>query len=309
MATRIIGTIGLPASGKSTAAKKAVAEGKGKVARINRDDLRVGLFGSLYKFSRQKEKMVTNVKNHLLQKYVEDPDIHTIWVDETHCSEKGRNSTKEAIKLLELQGHNILFDWLPFEDSFNVDLCHKRNTERENTVPYGVIERMFVGFMDFVRDIRNNKYCPEWLPDSRLYTTCKSRCYIIDVDGTLADHTGVRSPFDWSKVKLDKPKQHVIDIVKRLPMEDAKIVLSGRDGSCYNDTYEWLMENGVSFNKLCLREAGSNEKDYIVKMRMFKEHIQGKYHVAGVFDDRVQICRYWGALGLPLFNIGWNNFF
>ena len=33
----------------------------------------------------------------------------------------------------------------------------------------------------------------------------KEKAIIVDVDGTLADMRGVRSPFEWDKVLQDKP--------------------------------------------------------------------------------------------------------
>ena len=35
----------------------------------------------------------------------------------------------------------------------------------------------------------------------------KEKAIIVDVDGTLADMRGVRSPFEWDKVLQDKPEQ------------------------------------------------------------------------------------------------------
>jgi hypothetical protein len=39
----------------------------------------------------------------------------------------------------------------------------------------------------------------------------KEKAIIVDVDGTLADMRGVRSPFEWDKVLQDKPHLDVID--------------------------------------------------------------------------------------------------
>ena len=44
----------------------------------------------------------------------------------------------------------------------------------------------------------------------------KELAIIVDVDGTLADMRGVRGPFEWDKVHLDKPHQDIIDLVRDL---------------------------------------------------------------------------------------------
>ena len=42
----------------------------------------------------------------------------------------------------------------------------------------------------------------------------KELAIIVDVDGTLADMRGVRGPFEWDKVQLDRPHQDVIELVQ-----------------------------------------------------------------------------------------------
>ena len=37
-------------------------------------------------------------------------------------------------------------------------------------------------------------------------------------------------------------------------------------------------------------------------------HINGKYNVLGVFDDRDQVVSVWRSLGLTCFQVNWGNF-
>jgi hypothetical protein len=75
----------------------------------------------------------------------------------------------------------------------------------------------------------------------------KEKAIIVDVDGTLADMRGVRSPFEWDKVLQDKPHLDVIDLVKDLAsLKKYKIIITtGRDGICEQDTVTWLRKYKV----------------------------------------------------------------
>ena len=77
----------------------------------------------------------------------------------------------------------------------------------------------------------------------------KPKAIIVDVDGTLADMRGIRGPFEWDKVHLDRPHQDVIDLVKDLiSLNKYKIIITtGRDGVCEETTKNWLLENYINY--------------------------------------------------------------
>lgn len=41
-----------------------------------------------------------------------------------------------------------------------------------------------------------------------------------------------------------------------------------------------------------------------MKAELFDQHVRHRYHILGVFDDRLSVCRQWHAMGLPLFRVG-----
>ena len=51
-------------------------------------------------------------------------------------------------------------------------------------------------------------------------------------------------------------------------------------------------------------EEGNKEKDSIIKRRIFEENIRGKFYIDFVLDDRLQVCRMWYEMGLPLLRVG-----
>lgn len=298
----VIAMIGIPGSGKSTRAHELAGMNDANAVIICRDTIREELFGPNYKITKARESEVTKKKYELILEAFMDENIGKIIIDETHCSNKTRQATvSDLIKASKASNDEFKFNQEIVETSFDVDKCHKQNTNRPRSVPFQTIEQMHQNFIDYIRETSS---CPEWLPKKHKTSSEFGRCYIVDIDGTIADHHGLRSPFEWMKVDLDTPKQHVIDIVNMLYRAGNKVIIfSGRDGECYDLTESWLKVNGVLYDELYLRSAGDMRKDYIVKMELFQKHVMGKYTPVAVFDDRMQVVRYWRAIGIPVFQV------
>ena len=156
----------------------------------------------------------------------------------------------------------------------------------------------------------------------------KELAIIVDVDGTLADMKGIRGPFEWDKVHLDKPHQDIIDMVRDFRSiigeeiwEEGEygellgtipkykiIITTGRDGVCEEATRKWLKDNGVPYDDFYIRKAGDNRKDNIIKSEIYMDHIRPKYDVKFVIDDRNQVVDMWRALGLRVLQVAEGNF-
>ncbi len=154
----------------------------------------------------------------------------------------------------------------------------------------------------------------------------KELAIIVDVDGTLADMRGVRTPFEWDKVHLDKPHQDIIELVQGFASLEAYtgeydddgdeiidsrykiIITTGRDGVCEEATRKWLAEHGVPFDDFYIRKAGDFRKDNIIKSEIYMDHIRPKYDVKFVIDDRDQVVEMWRSLGLRVLQVAPGNF-
>lgn len=131
---------------------------------------------------------------------------------------------------------------------------------------------------------------------------------IVDVDGTLALR-GDRSPYDLTKVRQDfvnRPVARVVALYKNAGHD--VIIMSGREEKSREDTAWWLCVNGVPFDMLLMRpevEKGQNQPpDQDVKLALYREHVEDRFEVVAVFDDRLRVVRMWHSLGLPLFRVG-----
>lgn len=189
---------------------------------------------------------------------------------------------------------------------FTVDECIRRDASSEN--PAGEIE-IYSLAKRFLKkgqlpplparpkasEVQGSLYVPD--PDL-------PKAYIFDVDGTLARMHG-RSPYAWDRVGEDSPIENVITMAKNLDaLGYALIGVSGRDEVCRDISVQWLEDHGVNFTEFYMRPFQSDDGDDEMKLRFFDNHIRNKWHILGVFDDRLRVCRMWENIGLTLFRVG-----
>lgn len=281
MNQKILFLKGLPGSGKSTYAKELVAKDPDRWVRVNKDDIR--LMHHDRKWSRGREATVEQTQ-YAIAKAALDRGQSVI-VDNTHMSPRHEGQWAYLAK-----ENGAEFEVKEFDTS--IEDCIKRDQERgivAGCVGKDVIHRMF--YQHMCEEIQKNPSLPD--------------CYIVDIDGTLALMHD-RGPFEWGKVGNDLPNTSLIRLIDALQAkgEVSIILLSGRDGICQDETIKWLLDNGVTYNHLYMRDAGNTEKDTIIKRRLYDEHVAGKYNVEAVFDDRPCMVRMWRQMGLFCFDCG-----
>jgi predicted kinase len=302
MSNKLICTRGYSGAGKTTWANEWLAEAPDSRVITSRDDLRETLFRDEGILSSDKEDMITKIQQGIVQTALEagkDVVIH-----DTHLRAR------------------YLRDWADFANDMGADFevkdfktsvhdCLIRDGKRfhngERYVGDEVIENQAKRFpFKNWKDIkpRQNVDLSNMVP----YQIDHALQYVVicDIDGTVADMNGVRGPFDLTKVSGDLPKEEIINIVRLLEKEYKVIFFSGREDSCYVDTYHWL-EDHLYLElpiELHMRPSGDYRPDSIVKYEMFEQHIRGNYNVAAVIDDRLQVVRMWHKLGVPVFRVG-----
>jgi len=273
-------TKGLPASGKSTWAKDLISKNPNQYKRINKDDLREMLDNS--KHSDDAEKFILNVRDSLILMAIEKGK-HVI-VDDTNLASKHEDRIRLLIKG---KAELVIQD---FTDT-PVDECIQRDLKRSKPVGESVIRKMYNQFLKKTEEYNEN--------------LCLPVAIIVDIDGTLAKMNG-RSPFEWSKVGEDFCNNTIRRIVNGY--KGKVIIFSGRDGVCKDDTVKWLSDNEIRYDELYMRDQGNNEKDSIIKRRMFEENIRGKYYIDYVLDDRNQVVEMWRNMGLTCLQVADGDF-
>ena len=272
-------TVGISASGKSTYAQELVQQGW---VEANRDWIRFnvvcpGADWSTYKFTKKRENDVTSEQEVIVLSAAEDGK--NVIISDTNLNSKTRNKWVEFLKDL---GYSV--EVMPFP--VTLEEAWKRDTARPNGVGRDVIYKQWKQWLDFVG---RRTYTPD---------TSQPKAVIVDVDGTLAAMSS-RSPFDWERVGEDGLSEVVADMVDGLNWSGYQIIIvSGRDGICYDETEHWLTRNGVSFDALFMRQPDDFRKDTVVKEEIFWDHIAENWNVVAVIDDRPSVVRMWNDLGI-----------
>lgn len=293
---KLILTRGLPASGKTSWAEQKVRESNGEFVNINRDDIRQMLFGcsdySKYRFSREKERLVTETQRTLFGLAVANKK--SVIVSDTNLNPGTIKDWKDTAT-----DWNYEYTQKDFFD-VSIDELIKRDAGREKTVGSSVILGMYT---KYYLDIHGFKSAAKKRSDL-------SDAIIVDIDGTVADMKGKRSPYEWDKVDLDTPHYDIIKLVETLAENNKVIFLSGRDGSCLNKSIEWLNKhtNLEGNYDIFQRRINDTRADYLVKYELYNEYIRNKYNVTMVIDDRDQVVRLWRALGLRCIQVADGNF-
>lgn len=293
---------GLQGSGKSTWARKWVADNPTQRCRVNRDDLRMMTYGSYWLGGDQSmERSITDAEQSQIRAHLQRRK--SVVVDATNLR---ASAVRELRKIAEEFGGRVQFRIQDFPVS--VETAIERDRVRIAAGERGVGEKVIRDTAQ--RYMRGGSDLPRL--DASLYEmilpTDTGGVYIedeslpsawlVDIDGTLAKMIG-RGPFEWHRVDEDEPIDHVIDLVKILKNSGMTIiVMSGRDGSCEALTRTWLDAWEVPYDEFYLRTEGDMRKDNIIKDELFERHIRGRYYVRGVLDDRDQVIKMWREKGL-----------
>ncbi len=312
----ILITIGVPASGKSTFSRELVASEPNRWKRINRDDLRFMLHGVAHDYtSKEHEKAVTVASDLLIKTYLAAG--FDICLDNTFLNPQDRKAIHKIAAGSEGSCDVV-------EKVFCVPLaeCLRRNALREGQarVPDAVIVRMAAkarvaengsipGMCDKITSYDKAAVEPvdndEGLPG----------CVITDLDGTLCLFNG-RGPYDAAKCESDLPNRAVLDVIKAfhttVPRQgDPKIIfMSGRSSKFRPETLRWLARYVPQYIpwELHMRAEGDVRKDSIVKRELFQAHVQGKWFVKLILDDRSSVIKMWRSLGLCVFQVAEGEF-
>lgn len=280
-------TVGLPASGKTTAVNKMMEAEKNWV-RVNRDDIRRELFPDPtepigYKFNGKNEGKVTEVAHGRIREAFGLG--FNVVCDDTNLTDRAVNSLSAIAKEFNAE--------IVIDDSFldvPLEELLERNYRREHRVPDSVIHRMWAQAIVPRLKVDNAPTYP-W-------------AIIIDVDGTLTMGPHNRSPYDFSKVGNDLPNTFVASIVENFPSDIKRIILTGREDSCSKETEEWLEFHGIEYDEIYMRSEGDSRADTVIKRELFDQFIFHKYYVFGVLDDRQSMVRMWRDMGFNVIRVG-----
>lgn len=299
----IIMTKGLPASGKSTWAKKHLLDFN-NWKRINRDELRAMIDGGTW--TPDNERFIIKTRNSLLKLALKQG--YNVIIDDTNLK---ASNFDDVCKVAQSVGKRIIVQERCFEIEPNEAIA--RDSGRLGQVGAKVINDMYIRYVKNKHDIykpRTETIIPQVTPhlqqDPKL-----PRAIICDLDGTLA-LLGDRSPYDASTAEHDEINTPVASVLYwALDYEIRIIFVSGREDKYLEPTLKFLNKAGFTPDINCqlyMRVSGDLRKDAIIKQEIFNKYIQDKYNIQFVLDDRNQVVEFWRSIGLPTFQVNDGDF-
>lgn len=289
-------TVGISGCGKSTWATSMVNWGRGNVIRLNRDEMRKMLFREV-PFSNANENLVRNWQMEGARQALQMG--RDVIIDDTNCVRNTRQKWEEFATQAKVRFRVVTF-------TTDIKTCIERDKKRGEVcatcgkpngamVGEGIIRDQHKKLTTMTIDNKPKKEVKltrpyfertELLKNGGWTVRLPGRPWlIVDVDGTVADHTNVRGPFEEHKVDLDNPREFVINMVRTLYPFFNVCIVSGRHDFCGDMTCDWLDVYGCPFDHILMRYSADNRSDAIVKYEILQElqAVIGKG--AGYFDD------------------------
>jgi predicted kinase len=308
---------GLPASGKSTHARRLMAEADGRMRRVSLDELRKMLDDN------HGDKRLTYTHEETVLK-VQDAAVlaavtagFDIVVDNTHLVSRIPNRLKRLVD------GRAVFEVHDFTD-VDVEECIRRDALRENPVGEDHIRRMALRLAStrssgwrLTSDLLNAGpvIVPVTVPvsgpavDTDAAGPALPAAVLCDIDGTLADRAGLRGPYELARCEVDRLIPSTADALVAFAARGDRIVLmSGRGEEVRPHTERWLAAHNVTYDELWMRKAGDTRGDDVVKRELFDAHVRHRFTVRVVLDDRDRVVALWRRLGLPCWQVNYGDF-
>lgn len=319
--------VGMPASGKSTYAKQVVAKAPNDWVRINNDDLRAMMNGSVW--SADYEKMVTDARNYLIRDALKRGK--NVIIDNLNIN---RRHFDDVCKIAK----SVNADIQVYEKAFYIELdeAMERNAKREGAarVPDDVMKKwwkdsggkQFKFYKPRVEIYKERQGNVNSAVEAPAVVEGAPYAVLCDLDGTLALIHG-RSPYDASDCDIkDLPNWPVIETILAHYNAGREIIFcSGREDKYRPETIRFIekycqnvcshddcdnvgVNLGVIKYKLFMRKTDDFRKDAIIKEEIYQDNIVGKYNVLCVLDDRNQVVDFWRSKGLTCFQVAPGDF-
>lgn len=288
---KVICTVGLPGSGKSTWARQMCADNP-NFQRVNKDTIRKEVVqNSGGKWNKHIEKEVERLRDVSIEWLLNEG--YSVISDDTNFH-PAHIARIQQVANETLGKGNYEFE---INNSFcdvSLEECIKRDANRPENEQVGsaVIIRMWRQYL-----------MPE--PEEWYAEKDKPTAVVIDMDGTLSLFSGKKNPYKRD-FENDVINTRLLVILRLLHSNGVQLLfVSGRSAEYEKQTLEFLARCGFTQYipnwSLTMREVGDKRPDYQVKSDIY-DHIAPNYSIMCAFDDRLQVKRFWVSKGVYVFD-------
>lgn len=326
----ILFLMGIPASGKSTYAKKLVRDDK-SYKRVNKDELRFMVHDEDFStFDKEKEKFIERTRDALIFQALNDG--YNVVVDDTNLAEKHWSRIVQIATDWSKahDGAPIVVEQklieLPLEEALARNAARVGKTRVPDTVVYNMHAQLTGQTHDpkkikAAKDRRKRQEAADRLRvyDYRPFDPSKLTVVVFDMDGTTSIPTG-RNPYDEEKCLSDGCNEPVLGLLHDLMHRYPLVGVTGRQDKVKDITCQWLRNHGVKFFdpevdekpvgvlEVFTRKTGDRRHDYEVKVEIYEQEIFPRFNVKFVLDDRQQVVDAIRKLGVAVFQVAPGNF-
>lgn len=319
MSGKFVMTHGVPGCGKSTWANEQKANDPENIVIVERDEIRLHLFGPDYSKGspqKQKENQVNQIQEQLIKSFLSEGK--TVIVSDTNLNGRVVSRLKKIAEERSAPVSVQSFDVPP-------EVCRKRNRERGarggRFVPDRVMDQMIEksyanGHLKRMILSRNGVfYVEQHSPNAKKLADFNERLAVerpflgksivlVDVDGTLANnahcarrflHSGNRKDFAgfYRSISTSPVNETVRDLANRMRDEDqlSLVVLTGREDSAVDELISFVERSGLKASRLICKNAGDGRPDDEFKTAVLSKMKEEGLIPVHAFDDRESSVR------------------
>jgi predicted kinase len=317
---KIILTRGLPASGKSTWAKKWVAEAENYRVRINFDDIRnmMGPYNHDFWSHKGKKKILMD----MFRSFVNNAMLYSfdIVIDNMNLSDSAVNQVKELVSTFNRNCGDTHYD-IEFKDFLDIPVeeCIERDSLRSNPIGEKAIKQIYRTHKDKIIRINTEKKYNRLKQYEDTIDSNKPNCIIVDMDGTVCFNLSGRPYYGKNSYKgMAEDKLYVgvqrliLNFWKSSGNNDKIFFVSGRDGDAntYQSTKDYVINNILKDNidsididrrvDFLLRPTGNYESTSFLKKSLVQNYIIDNYNILYVIDDDKRCVNTYREMGLTV---------
>ncbi len=298
---------GLPGSGKTKVAKDSININPWMV-RVNRQDISAMLYNKF----REEDLERFEFDNVTL---IQHNTIDTALKAGLSVIDDNYNLSADTVKDLYKIANKYKVEPIVIDFDVHFEECIKISKNKNGFIPSEEFMRDLVKRFTkkgHLRPAPKNNLNP--VSSGKRYTSNPDlpKAIWLDADGTFFKmDPDIRGPFDFHKVHLDPVQEHIAELVRACQKDNFKIVvMSGRDESCREATYQAFVDAGVVPDDMFMRPLDTKDiPDYEIKHSLFWEHVVPKYDIRFALDDRQSVVNYTReVIGIPVLQVAPGDF-